>query len=80
MTYSYTLFKTYTFPYQAELDLSKLKNEGISAFVNDINMGSFSFLGAATGGVKLYVAEKDLERALKVLPNKSKPEDPAQSK
>lgn len=67
MTYSYTLFKTYVFPYQAELDLSKLKNAGISAFVNDVNMGSFSFLGAATGGIKIYVAKKDLDRARQIL-------------
>lgn len=68
MTYSYTLFKTYIFPHQAELDLNKLKNEGINAFVSDENMGSFSFLGAATGGIKMYVAKKDLVRAQQILP------------
>lgn len=52
------------------MDLNKLKNEGIEAYLSDANMGSFSFLGAATGGVKIHVAEKDLEHAQEVLPDK----------
>jgi hypothetical protein len=67
MSDSFILLKTYFYPNQAELDLNKLKSEGIEAYLNDENMGSYSFLGAATGGVKLVVAKKDLERAQKIL-------------
>jgi hypothetical protein len=67
MAYAYTLFKTYTYPYQAEMELNKLKDEGIPAFIGDKQMGSFSFLGAATGGVKMYVAKKDVDKAMRLL-------------
>jgi type III secretory pathway lipoprotein EscJ len=71
MAYSYTLFKTYTYPHQAAMELNKLRDEGIAAFIGDEVMGSFSFLGAATGGVKIYVAKKDVQRAVKVLSTQS---------
>ncbi len=45
---SYKILKTYSFPHQAEMDLNKLKNEGIDAYLSDKNMDSFGFLGAAT--------------------------------
>ena len=62
MDNSYILFKSYYHLHQAEMDLNVLKNEGIDAYITDKTMGSFSFLGAATGGVKLHVAEKDRKR------------------
>lgn len=49
------------------MDLNMLKNEGNEAYITDKTMGSFSFLGAATGGVKLHIAERDLERANELL-------------
>ncbi len=67
METSFILFKRYYQLHQAEMDLNTLKNEGIDAYLTDKTMGSFSFLGAATGGVKLHVAEKDLERAQELL-------------
>ncbi len=67
MDYSYKVCKTYSYTHQAEMDLNKLKNEGIDAYLSDKNMGSFSFLGAATGGVKIHVAEKDIKRAQEIL-------------
>lgn len=67
MEKSFIVFRTYSFTHQAEMDLNKLKNEGIDTYLSDANMGSFSFLGAATGGVKIHVAEKDLERAQEIL-------------
>jgi len=75
MAKSFIVFRTYSFTHQAEMDLNKLKNEGIDAYLSDTNMGSFSFLGAATGGVKLHVAEKDLEQAQEVLPDKESQSD-----
>lgn len=63
----YIVFRTYFHTHQAELALGKLKNEGIDAYLTDGNMGSFSFMGAATGGVKLHVAESDLEQSEKIL-------------
>lgn len=69
MDNSYIVCKTYSHQHQAEMDLNKLKNEGIKAYLSDKNMGSFSFLGAATGGVKMHVAEKDIKRVQEVLSN-----------
>ncbi|MBN2731715.1 MAG: DUF2007 domain-containing protein [Balneolaceae bacterium] len=70
MDNSYILLKTYFHLHQAELDLKKLENEEINAYLADKNMGSFSFMGAATGGVKLYVAQKDFHHAKKILSDK----------
>lgn len=67
MEKSYMILRTYTYPHQADMDLNKLKDEGIDAYLSDKNMGSFSFLGAATGGVKMHVAEDQIERAQKIL-------------
>ena len=67
MDSSYKILRTYSFTHQAEMDLNKLKNEGINAFLSDKNMGSFSYLGAATGGVNIHVAEKDIKRARRIL-------------
>lgn len=75
MEKSFIVFRTYSFTHQAEMDLNKLQNEGIDAYISDANMGSFSFLGAATGGVKIHVSEKDLERAEEALPNKQSQSD-----
>jgi hypothetical protein len=69
MEKSFVVFKTYSFTHQAELDLQKLKSEGIKAYLSDENMGSFSFLGAATGGVKIHILEEDLKRAQEILPD-----------
>lgn len=70
MKESFVVFRTYAFTHQAEMDLNKLKDEGIEAYISDANMGSFSFLGAATGGIKIHVSEEDAERAYEVLPDK----------
>ncbi len=67
---SFKIFRTYFFAVQAEMDLNKLKNEGIDAYLSDVYMGGFSFYGVATGGVKLYVLENDLERVQEILPDK----------
>lgn len=67
MENSYTLFKTYFHLHQAEQDLNKLQNESIDAYLTDKNMGSFSFMGAATGGVKLHVAQQYFNRAKEIL-------------
>lgn len=75
MEKSFIVFRTYSFTHQAEMDLNKLKDEGIDAYLSDANMGSFSFLGAATGGVKIHVAEKELEHAQEILPDKESKSD-----
>ena len=67
MEISYVLFRRYFQLHQAEMDLNTLKNAGVEAYLTDKTMGSFSYLGAATGGVKLHVAEKDLEKAQVIL-------------
>lgn len=63
----FIVLRTYFFAIQAEMDLNKLKDEGIDAFLSDEYMGSFSSFGVATGGVKLHVSEEDLERAQNIL-------------
>lgn len=67
MDESYIVFRTYSFPHQAEMVLGKLQSEDIDAYLTDSNMGSFSFMGAATGGVKVHVSESDLEQAKMIL-------------
>lgn len=67
METSFILFKRYYQLHQAEMGLNTLKNAGVESYLTDKTMGSFSFLGAATGGVKLHVAEKDLEKAQEIL-------------
>lgn len=58
MEKSFIIFRTYFFPHQAEMDLNKLKSEAVDAYLSDTNMGSFGFLGAATGGVKSMSQKK----------------------
>lgn len=67
MERTFIVFRTYSFPHEAEMDLNKLKSEGVDVYLSDTNMGSFSFLGAATGGVKIHVSEDDLVRADEIL-------------
>lgn len=67
MEKTYILFRSYYHLHQAEMELNILKNGQIDAYITDKTMSSFSFLGAATGGVKLHIAEKDLERAQEIL-------------
>ena len=64
---SYRLLKTFSRLTQAELELNKLEDEGIDAYLTDKNMGSISFLEVATGGVKMHVAKDEFERAKKIL-------------
>lgn len=73
MEKSFIILRTYSFAHQADMDLNALKNEGLEAYISDANMGSFSFLGAATGGVRLHVADKDTERAQEVLSDQPSP-------
>ena len=63
----HVVIRTYSHLHQAEQDLTKLRSEGINGYLVDKNMGSFSFLGAGTGGVKLHVAEEDLKQAQEAL-------------
>lgn len=63
----YRLFKTYPHLHLANLDLIKLKDEGIEAHAIDQNMGSYGFESVAVGGVKVFVLEEDYERAVEVL-------------
>jgi len=63
----YVILRTYFFTHQAEMALNKLNSEGIDAYLSDKNMGSFSFLGAGTGGVKLHIAKDDIDRAQEIL-------------
>lgn len=67
MANSFILFKTYANSHQAELDLNRLKEEDVNAYITDGNMGRFGFLSVAAGGIKLHVTQKELKRARKIL-------------
>ena len=50
------------------MDLMKLKDEGIDAHMADQNTVSLApYYAQAVGGIKLYVAEEDAERASDIL-------------
>lgn len=66
MDKSYVVLRTYSHAHQADLALNKLKSEGIDAHLSDTNMGSLNYMGVA-GGVKIHVAEEDIERAQAIL-------------
>jgi hypothetical protein len=54
--------------FEASLVEGLLKNEGIPAFVRDVNQNrGVMFLSSAQGGVKVDVPERDLEKAQKVV-------------
>ncbi|WP_441000832.1 putative signal transducing protein [Fodinibius sp. SL11] len=66
MDKSYAVLRTYSHAHQADLALNKLKSEGVDAHLSDTNMGSLNYMGVA-GGVKIHVAEEDIERAKEFL-------------
>ena len=66
MEKSYHILRTYSFTHQADLDINLLKSEGIDAYLSDTNMGSYNYMGVG-GGVKIHVAEEDVERANELL-------------
>lgn len=59
---------TFSQPYQAELAKAHLEAEGIPAFLSDEYLVSINWLYSnAVGGVRLKVAEPDVEAARKIL-------------
>lgn len=67
MDNSYIILRTYAHLHQAEQDLNTLKSKEIDAYLTDKIMGGNSFLGAATGGIKIHVAKNDVDRAREIL-------------
>ena len=68
MSSSYRILKTYEFLHKANMDLMKLKDEGIDAHMADQHTVSLApYYAQAVGGIKLYVAEEDVERASDIL-------------
>lgn len=63
---------------EAEAALSALEAAGIETFVGDENVVSVDWLySQAIGGVKVVVAEQDLEAAREVLASTAEPEETA---
>lgn len=59
---------TYPMPYQAHLAKTHLEAEGIPAFIQDEHLNSIDWLYTpALGGIRLQVAQDQLEEARKVL-------------
>ena len=62
------LLKTYLYSYQANLDIAKLKDEGINSYIKDENIVSIDpILAQAVGGIKLMVYEEDYDKAIEVI-------------
>lgn len=63
-----SIVRTANSPTEAQLLKNALAAVEISAYINDANLlQANDFLTGAVGGVKLYVASFDLERAREVL-------------
>lgn len=59
---------TFTDPMGAHLLIARLEGSGVRAYIRDENMVAVDWLYAnAIGGVKVDVADEDLERALELL-------------
>lgn len=62
------LLRAYEFAHEAQLDLMKLKDEGIEAILkNELMVGVAPHYSNAVGGVQLFVLEKDVEQARRLL-------------
>lgn len=65
---SFITLKTFDNPIDAHLLKTKLESEGIVVYLFDENINSINPLyNIATGGIKLNIAEQDLDRAVEVL-------------
>ena len=59
---------TFTYPHEAHIAKGKLESEGISVEIRDeLTAHVYNFYSNAIGGVKLFVKEKDFERANQIL-------------
>lgn len=68
---SYRLVKTHDFLHKAELDLMKLRDEGLDARIADGNLAQIApYYANAIGGIKIFVAAEDLKTAQEVLSHK----------
>lgn len=57
----------YSFPHEAEIAQSRLKSEGIPAFVADSHTTNMGLYSSAMAGVRLQVHKKNLVAAEKIL-------------
>lgn len=59
---------TFTYPHEAHIAKGYLESQGIGALIQDeLTAQVNNFYSGAIGGVKILVAEKDYEAALKIL-------------
>jgi len=64
----FKLLKTYEFLHIAELDIIKLRNEGLDVYLADSNIVNLApFYAQAVGGIKLFVNKEDFERAREIV-------------
>lgn len=62
------ILRTYSQSYLAHLDLAKLSDEEIDAYLQDDNIVSINpVLAHAVGGIKLFVRDVDFNKAQKIL-------------
>ena len=57
---------TFNYPYEMDIARTMLESEGISCFLRDDNM-SYAINSIVEGGIKLYVADEDFERASELI-------------
>lgn len=64
------ILRTYSQSYLAHLDVAKLSDEGIDAYLQDDNIVSINpVLTYAVGGIKLFIPDEDFDKAQKILEN-----------
>ena len=62
------VLRRYRYSHEANLDLAKLQDEGITAAIFDDNIVTMNvFLGMAAGGIRLMVNDEDIEKAEAIL-------------
>lgn len=64
----YQRVASFTYPHEMLAIEARFKSEGIDYHIaDDLIVGVFQFASNAVGGIKLIVADQDVERALKIL-------------
>lgn len=65
---NFVLFRTYQYPHEAYIIMSRLEEEGIQVELSDENtVWSSPFYSQAIGGVRMLVREQDIAAATELL-------------
>jgi hypothetical protein len=68
MDSNFIIVASFLYPHEMEIAKHALESYGIECYSEDnLTVQSYQFISNAIGGVKLLVAEKDLEKAINLL-------------